>query len=225
MFLFLKYVTVFFMPLITNLIADLTAYQGKDSFNPWADYHPHFDIGPFAPAIRVSNLEAYLDMRQNAKYILIGEGLSYQGGHFSGMAMTSERQVMNDTEDFIFKGIKQRTSHPMSTDKRTVQTQGFTENTGSIVWKTLAPILKPTEWITWNIFPWHPHKPDHLLTNRLPREDEIAVGLALFQKHFNFLGKNRILIAVGKTSGRTLTDAGYSVLTIRHPANGGGTSV
>lgn len=206
---------------LSNLIADLQAYQGKDSFNPWADYNSHFDIAPEAPVIRSANLKAYLEMRVDAKYLLIGEGLSYQGGHFSGMAMTSERQVINDVDNLIFKGSKQRTSHPMATSKRTVQEQGFTENTGSIVWKTLAPILKTTDWITWNIFPWHPHKPDNLLTNRLPREDEIAAGLALFKKHFDFLGRDRILIGVGQTSGRTLSEAGYDILTVRHPANGG----
>ncbi len=211
------------MFIIENLIEELVKYQGKSSFNPWADFNPKYDNSPDAPKIRLNNLKRYLEMRKNAKYILVAEGLSYQGGHFSGLAMTSERQLLNDEKNLIFKGKKQRTSNPNCTEKRTVKELGFTENTGSIVWKALAPILKTTDWITWNIFPWHPHKSDNLLTNRLPREDEITVGLAIFEKYFDFLGKNRELIAVGQTSGKTLEKAGYSITTVRHPANGGAT--
>jgi len=168
-----------------------------------------------------NNLKKYLKARKSAKFLLIAEGLSYQGGRFSGLAMTSERQIINDKENLIFKGKKQRTSNPNCTEKKTIRELGFTENTGTIVWKTLAPLMKSTDWITWNIFPWHPHKAGDFLTNRLPREDEITAGLSIFKKHFAFLAKNRILISVGKTSGNTLEAAGYKSHTVRHPANGG----
>ncbi len=206
---------------INQILADLQDYTGESSFNPWSETND-LDISADAPKIRTNNLKKYLKDRKSAKFLLIAEGLSYQGGRFSGLAMTSERQVINDKENLIFKGKKQRTSNPNCTEKKTIRELGFTENTGTIVWKTLTPLMKSTNWITWNIFPWHPHKAEKFLSNRLPREDEITAGLEIFKKHFDFLAKNRVLISVGKTAGNTLEKAGYKTHTVRHPANGGG---
>ena len=204
-----------------NIIADLKKYQGTNVFNPWNDYSTHLDISPIAPNIRTRNLENYLSERKKAPYILIAEGLSYQGGRFSGIAMTAERHLTNDSNDLIFKGKKERTSHPQATEKKTVQEQGFTENTGSIVWKTLKEILPTKDWIAWNIFPWHPHKKDNFLSNRAPTEQEQQDGLALLKKYKELLLQNRKVIAVGRISSQTLTDAGIQHIAVRHPANGG----
>ena len=69
----------------------LHTYHAPRVFNPWWEYEPGLDIGPSAPEIRYHNLQRYLELRLNAHYLFIAEGLGYQGGRFSGMAMTSER--------------------------------------------------------------------------------------------------------------------------------------
>lgn len=79
---------------IKEFIAALQQVHSETSFNPWADYDPSCDIGPQAPLIRAANLKRYLELRQEARYLFIAEGLGYQGGHFSGMAMTSERILL-----------------------------------------------------------------------------------------------------------------------------------
>lgn len=206
---------------IRDFISDLKCYQGKDSFNPWAGYHEGFDFSPQASEIRSIHLANYLKMRPCPRFILVGEALSFQGGRFSGIAMTSERQLLSDSMNLIFKGEKQRTSHCLASDKKTVSEQGFSENTGSIVWKTMMPLLPPADWMTWNIFPFHPHRSGEFLTNRLPREDEIQMGLDFFKKHFTRFFPQSVLVSVGKTPSQALSMAGYQTFLVRHPANGG----
>jgi len=62
--------------------------QVENIFNPWKDVDPENDIGSAAPAIRTAHLRHYLTSRiDSARYLIIGEAIGYQGGHFSGVAM------------------------------------------------------------------------------------------------------------------------------------------
>ena len=79
---------------IENFMQALKEYRSPLVFNPWRDYDPKCDISSDAPVIRAANLTRYLQLRQKAHYLFIAEGLGYQGGHFSGMAMTSERILL-----------------------------------------------------------------------------------------------------------------------------------
>ena len=79
---------------IETFMDRLLDYEAPRVFNPWRDYGPGLDIGPEAPRIRYANLQRYLELRRQAHYLFIAEGLGYQGGHFSGMAMTSERILL-----------------------------------------------------------------------------------------------------------------------------------
>jgi hypothetical protein len=68
-------------------------------FNPWWQVDADNDLGRQAPRIRREQLRAYFSER-------IGEALSYRGGHFTGIAMTSERILLGATTD---GGIEPRT--------------------------------------------------------------------------------------------------------------------
>ena len=61
--------------LINDFLQELQKYNGPLVFNPWADYDELHDISPLAPVIRAANLKRYLELRSNARYFFIAEGL------------------------------------------------------------------------------------------------------------------------------------------------------
>ena len=104
---------------IENFMQALKEYRSPLVFNPWRDYDPKCDISSDAPVIRAANLTRYLQLRQKAHYLFIAEGLGYQGGHFSGMAMTSERILLGLHPDIKPEAVLgewdyRRTSNPES---------------------------------------------------------------------------------------------------------------
>src|SRR5437867_2638063 len=80
---------------ITGLIRLLKNSPDGAVFNPWWQVDADNDIGALAPRIRREQLHAYLKERSSrARLALIGEALGYRGGHFTGIAMTSERLLL-----------------------------------------------------------------------------------------------------------------------------------
>ena len=88
-----------------NLDLFFKALKRKPSdlvFNPWFESDDENDLDPTAPQTRLDNLKSYMAERSNAEYLLLAEALGYQGGHFSGIPMTSERIILGDV---AHKGI------------------------------------------------------------------------------------------------------------------------
>jgi len=86
-------------------------------FNPWNDYDPQNDLDVDAPRYRKYHLTKYMEERMHsAKMLLIAEAPGYQGAKMSGLAMTSERDLLRTnnelpmTEPKYFAGEKYRTS-------------------------------------------------------------------------------------------------------------------
>lgn len=173
------------------------------------------------------NLEDYLALRLGkARILLIAEACGYQGGHFSGIAMTCERMLLDlhpVVDSAMVLGHQgNRTSRKESPLLKPIQqAKGFNEPTDSVVWSAcLEAGLGPNDFLLWNIFPFHPYKKGNLLTNRTPADDELAAGLACTRSLLSLTGPLPIF-AIGKKSENTLTEAGFSVTGLRHPANGG----
>lgn len=79
---------------IKNFIESLAKYHAENVFNPWADTNPDYEIEN-AVILRRRQLEIYLSRRlSTAKLLLIAEACGYQGGHFTGIAMTCERMIL-----------------------------------------------------------------------------------------------------------------------------------
>lgn len=212
---------------INTFINKLQSYQGKDVFNPWRDFDPDTEIAPEAPALRCANLRRYLELRQQAHYLFIAEALGYQGGHFSGVAITSERILLGQHKDVRPESVLgqwqyERTSKPTSELLNATQrAKGFNEPTDTVVWSTLQNHgVAAFDVILWNIFPWHPHKAGNLLTNRTPSTSELDVGVE-FAKMLLELVPGMQIVAIGQKAADTLRRYGIGCTAVRHPSMGG----
>lgn len=214
---------------IPSFIADLQTYQKENVFNPWQDYDVTSDLGPDSPIIRQQQLQDYLEKRiAKARYVFVAEAAGYQGCHFTGIAITCERMLLDKhkqiTSAMILGHPGKRTSNPacplMTSNPQ--REAGMNEPTDTYVWGAIADNgLNPLEVILWNIFPFHPHQENNLFTNRTPTDEELQEGL-LYTKSLLSLCKNSISLAtIGKKSTETLAAAGFNAVSLRHPANGG----
>lgn len=214
---------------IKQFIKDLQERRTTENvFNPWRDYDEIFDVGPQAPKIRSKQMERFLALRiAKAKYLLVAEAVGYQGGKFTGMALTSERMLLGfhksiGSSAFLENETAQRTSKPDNTRLNDAQRRfGFTEPTATIVWKEiLEHKISPFEVITWNIFPFHPFDPRKgSLTNRTPNVTELKEGMD-YTKMLLKICPNVIVISIGRYSAETLNRLGIENCPVPHPANG-----
>ncbi|WP_293728553.1 uracil-DNA glycosylase [uncultured Phascolarctobacterium sp.] len=212
---------------INTFIDKLQSYQGELVFNPWRDYDAGCDIGPQAPAVRRANLRRYLELRTQAHYLFIAEALGYQGGHFSGVAITSERILLGQHADIAPESVLgawdyRRTSNSASSLLNNSQKQkGFNEPTDTVVWNALNRHgLAAFDVILWNIFPFHPYKAGKLLSNRTPTAAELDIGVE-YAKMLLELVPNMKIVAIGQKAAITLERYGIDCMAVPHPSMGG----
>ena len=206
------------MKTLDRFLDDLAAFSAPRVFNPWRDVDPVNDIGKDAPAIRRDQLRRYLAERVgHAKLLLVAEAAGYQGCKFTGLAMTSERQLLaaGPMDEVYFAGEKRRTS------RASVKPAGFNEPTATIVWRTLLTAgLRGREWVNWNTFAWHPFD-DGALTNRTPTRQELEAGAPALER-FLALFPGVPVVTVGEKARGKLGELGVDALAaVRHPAYGG----
>lgn len=195
-------------------------------FNPWWQIDEIHDDYSNAPEIRRNHLEYYLKERLGRRpLLLLGEALGYQGGHFSGLAMVSERILLGKMKK---RGIKPdqvfSVLEPTRTSRESVRKDGFTEPTATIVWSHLLELgTDPYDFVIWNAFPWHPYKPEKgLLSNRTPKDHEFIPGLKCLKEFINIMQPRKI-VAVGEKAAKQMDNLGIEFAKVRHPANGGAT--
>ena len=207
-----------------QFVASLSAYRAADVFNPWGEVDAEHDIDDQGPQVRRRQLQKYLQERiGTAPTLLLAEAIGYQGGHFSGIPMTSERLLLGGLQhkglsvEMVFRGLAaQRTSSVQ------LKPQGFTEPTATIVWGFIAEQgIDPRSIVLWNAFPWHPYQPQKgLLSNRTPKDDELVAGHQVLRQMLA-LGKFSRIVAVGEKAALQLQGLGVVTAKVRHPANGG----
>lgn len=210
---------------IARFISALRKFPSSRSvFNPWADVDKENDIGARSPAIRRRHLRHYLESRlKSVRYTLIGEAVGYQGGHFSGIPMTSERILLGFHKE---RGIRPDDVLPSLKPERTSRPEkmplGFSEPTATIVWEAILNSgRKPSLIVLWNAFPWHPFdRAKGMLSNRRPKAEEMENSVDILEQ-FIRLFPDTMLIAMGKVAEKWLNKLHFNCHPVRHPAQGG----
>lgn len=187
---------------IEALLLDLAAASIGATFNQFRDAGA--DDVPGAPEIRLQNARRYFDERADADVLAIGEAAGYQGMRWSGIAFTSEFDLLRWGEPY------RRTS---------LRPRPWKEPSGTIVHGTLEELDAERRVILWNTVPTHPHLPGVPLSNRRPSRAEIAAGSAYLDRLIAVL-RPRLLIGIGRIACASCSGAQY----VRHPAQSGATA-
>jgi hypothetical protein len=88
------------------------------------------------------------------------------------------------------------------------------------VWKTLHALGIAAHTVLWNAYPWHPHKPGHLHSNRTPTRTERRSGVPVLEALLRLYPHARVF-AVGRNAATSLSELGIDATELRHPSMGG----
>ncbi|TME48290.1 MAG: hypothetical protein E6I60_13735, partial [Chloroflexi bacterium] len=173
------------------------------TFNQFRDAGP--DDVPGAAEIRLANLRHYLDERRDADVLAVGEAAGYQGMRWSGIAFTSEYDLL-------------RWGDPYRRSSR--RPRPWKEPSGTIVHGVLEEFGAERRVILWNTVPTHPYLPGQPLSNRRPTRGEVTAGVVFAERLVDIL-QPRLLVGVGRIAAETL---GSRAVYVRHPAQSGATA-
>lgn len=195
-------------------------------FNPWKDSDNNHDIDKQSCKKRCNNLRKYLQKREDAEYILIAEAPGYQGCHFSGIPMTSERLIIYNKYSLGESKLERTSGANLANMPKIVQDYGFCEPTATIVWNLMVDELgiDPENFVLWNAFPFHPYKKNNMLSNRKPKKNEILSTKNILSSFIELFKNKKNIICVGNVSENTLKNilkVDFKFDKVRHPANGG----
>jgi hypothetical protein len=193
---------------LAAFMRSIGSFRASGVFNPWREHDPAADRDTNAPAARRARLRAHLDC--DPVLLLLGEAAGYQGCHVSGIPFTSER--------LLLAGAVPRVATPRT--RLSTRVLPWSEPSATIVWGALHELGLGDRTILWNAFPWHPHLPGRLQSNRTPTPSEVALGaapLALLLAAFPGVH----VVAVGRKADTLLRGLGRVEAVLRHPAMGG----
>jgi hypothetical protein len=188
---------------IEALLAELSTATIGTTFNQFREVGP--DDAPDAAPIRLANLRHYLEERDQADVVAVGEAAGYQGMRWSGIAFTSEFDLL-------------RWGDPYRRSSR--RPRPWKEPSGTIVHGVLDEMSAERRVILWNTVPTHPYLPGQPLSNRRPTRPEVAAGLPYAQRLIDII-RPRLIVGVGRIAADTL---GSPAVYVRHPAQSGATA-
>jgi uracil-DNA glycosylase len=186
----------------------LLAPAGPAVFNPWRDRDSGTDALPDAAAARLARLRAFFAAQP--RWLLVGEASGYQGAHVSGIPFTSERLLLEGAIPRVDIGGRR-----LSTRARP-----WSEPSATTVWGALHALGRASTTLLWNAYPWHPHRPGLLQSNRTPTPAERRAGLPVLEALLAALPGVRCF-AVGRLAAASLAEFGIAATPLRHPSMGG----
>lgn len=198
------------MPSTTrHLVASLQALRFKNSFNPYTDQCPVYDVTG-APQLRLQCLAGILEAahKNGVHSVWIGRDLGHRGGRRTGLALTDD---ISYGEHAARWGVA---SNPVT------KGEAVSERTASVIWGLLRRISQRV--FLWNVFPLHPHLPGEPFSNRMHSANERVAGESVLSELIRLLNP-AIVVAVGKDAQRSAirVAADRTVLAVRHPSYGG----
>lgn len=181
----------------------------QHTFNPYLNRCPTDDL-PDAPCQRSGTLLALLDaaIQTDIDAIWIGRDLGYRGGRRTGLALTDDVHVNAHAARW---GVSA---------ERSTMGCAVSERTAVFIWNALARI--DAHIFLWNVFPFHPHKPEEPFSNRKHNAVERNIGEEILSQLIQILRPKR-LVAIGNNAAesvRRLDECGVTI-HVRHPSYGG----
>lgn len=193
---------------LTKALVDTLPFGVPGLFNPWKDICVD-DLQNNGPDVKLQRLAAYLNC--SPRFIICGEAPGHLGCRHSGIAFTSERQLLAGTIPRVAREKERLTSRKLP----------FSEPSATIVWRVLNELGIAQETILWNALQMHPHAPNNPRTNRTPTNAELMQGAPTMRLLVEAFPQAK-LIAVGRKAEVLLQAMELPVIgQVRHPANGG----
>jgi uracil-DNA glycosylase len=183
------------------------ALQGvKPLANVWNQYSDNDTFGH----IRRRNLWLHWQrmLAQRPAVLLLGEAVGYRGGRLTGIPFVSEQIMLEHSCFGAERGFVKTAEWP------TV----CREATATMMWQTLEACGRYP--VLWNVFPFHPHLPGELASNRKPSVKELCLG-ERFVRRLLDLFPIKTIVAVGNTAENALCRWGLGCIKVRHPSHGG----
>jgi len=196
---------------IDRFIEAIASPQHPNMHNPWRDVC-ETDVRQRAHIYRKQRMKRHLSAPR-PRLLIIGEAPGYQGCRYSGLAFTSERQLV---ERFIprMEGLEGE----RITDRETP----WSEPSATIVWGALHKHGLAEDTVMFNTVPWHPEGANGKHSNRAPTAAEQASGEPYLSMLIDiYIGIQ--VVALGNIASDKLVKMGVDHTKLRHPANGGAT--
>ncbi|MXX03089.1 MAG: uracil-DNA glycosylase [Gemmatimonadetes bacterium] len=180
-------------------------------FNPYTDRCPVHDRAD-APEWRSENLLSVLEAAagRSVDALWIGRDYSYRGGRRTGLAFTDDEHL---DEHALRWGL---------TLRRPTRGAVVRERSANSVWNVLSRVRATV--FLWNVFPFHPHQPDHPFSNRSHVAVERRSGQHLLEQLVRLLNPAAIITIGNDAEKAARRLAGPAeVVKVRHPSYGGQT--
>jgi len=142
--------------------------------------------------------------------LLVGEAPGHNGCARTGVPFSSERVL----REGVLGGQLFGEHNGYRVGRRTA----VHEQSAAAMWEVLAEVERLP--LLWNAYPFHPHLPGDLESNRKPRVSELERGMVFLEMLITIFEIRRV-IAVGNAADRVLEKMRLEHAKVRHPSYGG----